>query len=122
MTSESNYNYGKDFVAYLRSPITQEIEYEIKIKADRKVANEYENLLRERKIMFRKTPLDIFPPPVGIVIENPSVADSLAALLIWYSINKSKKVEVTIVDGKGNNYKIQTESDIDKIINLHRKT
>src|SRR5213594_2928744 len=117
----SEYQHQKDFIAFLRSPTTNNIEYENKIKADRKLIDQYENLLKEKKITFRKSPLDIFPPPVGIVIEDTSIEESLKVLLAWYSNNKSRNPEVTIVDGAGEISKIQSESDLNKVLNIHVK-
>ncbi len=113
--------YSSDFVAFLRSPSTKRIEYEVRITSELTLIEELEELLKEKNIVYRKTPIEVFPPPVGIVVGESSIVDCLAVLLTWYARNKDKNVSVNILHGGGDIIQVNTENDIKTLINLTEK-
>jgi hypothetical protein len=116
----SKHEYSKDFVAFLRSPLTQKIEFEIRITAEPTLIQEYEKLLKQKEIVYRKSPIDVFPPPRSIIIEDSVISDCLGVLLAWYARNKDKNIIVRVVGGAGDITDVNSKHDIEKLIKLNQ--
>lgn len=113
----AGYEYRSDFIAYfLQSPVTKEPEYEIRIKASKESAAEYRRLLKEGNIQYRQIGLEIFPPPIRLLLEYSSLKSALAALITWYATNKGKDFKVSILKPTGDLAEMQSEQDIQKIM------
>lgn len=118
VVSLAGYEYRSDFIAYfLQSPVTKEPEYEIRIKASKESAAEYRNLLKKGNIQYRQIGLEIFPPPIRLLLDYSSLKDALNALVAWYASNKEKEAfKVSILKPTGDLTEVQSEQDIQKII------
>lgn len=77
----SSYEHRSDFIAYfLQSPITKELEYEIRIKANNKsAAAEYQKLLKKENIQYRQIGLEVFPLPICLLLDLSSLGRALDA-------------------------------------------
>jgi|SRR5581483_2240340 len=117
MSDKNQYSTRNDFVAYfLQSPTTKEPEFEIRISGPQKAVQTFQQLLRDKQIPFRKIGLDIFPPPLILLLEYNSIKDALGVLHSWFANNKSKITNVMIVKPDAVIEEIKDENQILKIM------
>jgi hypothetical protein len=108
---------GTDFVSYfLYSPVTKKPEYEIRIRTDMQSIEEYQKMLQQRKIEYRKIGLPVFPPPVFHLVADSSIKEALQALQAWLATHKSKTLDVSILMPDGESNTIENESDVEYLL------
>jgi hypothetical protein len=117
--TKPSYAHGRDFGSFLlQTPVTNEPEYEIRIKASNLALKKYQDLLKEKNVMFRRAGLEIFPPPIFILADRSMIVNALSILHSWYENNRGKEnIEVSILLPDASVQQINGADEIQELIN-----
>lgn len=118
MTADDFYTTRKDFVAYfLQLPVTKEPEFEIKISGTANVVNAFLALLKQKGVAFRRIGLEIFPPPLMVLLERNSIKEALGVLHVWLKNNREQGIqEIKFIRPDGSAQNILNEQHIVRAI------